>query len=517
LIYQRGLPPQATYLFKHALIQDTAYQSLLKSKRQHLHQQIAQVLIERFPETVETQPELLAHHYTEASLPERAIPYWQRAGERAVEHSAHAEAVSHLTKGLEVLKSLPDSPGRAPQELTLQITLGAALQTTKGYVAPEVENVYGRARELCRQVGETPQLFAVLNGLRRFYYVRGRLQTTHELNEELLRLAQQAQDKLLLVLAHQALGAILFSLGELVSAREHLEQGLTLYDPQRHHSYLLLYGEDPGVVCLGFAGLALMLLGYPEQAVRKSHEALTLARELSHPYSVAWALSYVGFVHQLRQEGQAAQEWEEAAITFSTEQGYAQSWMAWQTILRGWALTAQGQREEGIAQMRHGLTAHLGTGMELWQPYFLALLAEAYGKGGRVEEGLTVLTEALALVDKTGERMYEAELYRLKGELILQQFQVPGSKFQDDNPQSAMHNPQLDAEACFLKAIEVAQRQQTKSLELRAATSLARLWQHKGKKAEAHQLLSEIYHWFTEGFDTKDLREAKALLEEMRP
>jgi class 3 adenylate cyclase/predicted ATPase len=518
LVYQSGIPPHAHYLFKHALVQDTAYQSLLKSRRQQLHQRVAQVLVDQFPQTVVAQPELVAHHYTEAGLIAQAIPYWQRAGKQAMEHSAHAEAVSHLTKGLEVLKALPDSPERAPQELTLQIALGAALQTNQGYAAPEVESVYRRAHDLCRQVGETPQLFAALIGLRRFYYVQAKLQVARELDEELLRLAPQAQDVFLLTLAHQSMGATLFSFGELLAAREHLEQGMALYDPRRHRAYVLLHGEDPGVLCLGFTSLMLTLLGYPEQALRKSQEALTLARELAHPYSVAWALSYVGFVHHLRQEERATQEWEEAAITFSTEQGFAQSWVAWQTILRGWALAAQGQREAGLAQMRQGLATHLGTGMELWQPYFLALLAEAYGKVGQAEEGLNTLADALDVVDKTGERFYEAELYRLKGELTLAhegKSQKAKGKSQKSKISRTPHptpSTQSEAEAYFLKAIEVAREQQAKSLELRAAMSLSRLWQQQGKKDEAHQMLSEIYNWFTEGFDTKDLQEAKALL-----
>jgi len=518
LVYQSGTPPQARYLFKHALVQDTAYQSLLKSRRQQLHQQIGHVLEERFREMVETQPELLAHHSTEAGLFAQAIPYWQQAGERATLRSANIEACAHLTKGLELLKSLPDTPERAQQELMLQITLGAALQATAGYTAPEVERSYMRARDLCRQVGETPQLFAALIGLRRFYYIQGKLQMAHELDEELLRLAQHAQDIFLLVMAHQAAGAGSFPLGELVAAREHLEQGTTLYDPQQHRSYVLLHGEDPGVLCLGHASLVLMLLGYPEQALRKSHEALTLAQELSHPYSLAFVHSYASCLHQGRREGQATQERAEAALTLSTEQGFAQSWVARQTLLRGWALAAQGREKEGVAQIKQGLTARLATGSELWLTYYLALLAEAHGKAGQTEEGLSVLAEALAQVDKTEERYYEAELYRLKGQLVLQSG-VRSPESENPSPQPLTPNTQAEtereAEGCFHRAIDIARRQQAKSWELRAVTSLARLWQQQGKAKEAHEMLAEIYGWFTEGFDTKDLQEAKALLDSL--
>jgi class 3 adenylate cyclase/predicted ATPase/energy-coupling factor transporter ATP-binding protein EcfA2 len=445
LVFQSGIPPQARYLFKHALVQDTAYQSLLKSRRQQLHQQVAQVLEGQFPQTVETQPELIAHHYTEAGLATQAIPYWQQAGERAIQRSAHVEASTHLTKGLELLQSLPDTSERAPRELTLQLTLGATLQATKGYTAPQVESAYTRARALCRQVGETPQLFYALSGLRRFYYVQARLQAARELNEDLLRLAQQAQDVFPLTMAYQGIGATLFSLGELVAAREHFEQSLALYDPQRHRAYVLLPGEDPGVVALSYVSLTLMLLGYPDQALRKSHEALTLAQQLAHPYSTMFALSYASCLHQGRREEHPAQEQAEAALTLSTEQGFAQLWVGRQRLLRGWALVMQGQAEEEISQMRHGLAARLATGAALWHPYHLALLAETYGKVRQTEEGLTVLTEAMAVVSNTEERYYEAELYRLRGELTLQQFKVQGSKFKVE-----------EAEECFLKAIEIA-------------------------------------------------------------
>jgi TOMM system kinase/cyclase fusion protein len=507
LAYQRGQPPQATYLFKHALIQDTAYQSLLKSTRQHLHRQIAQVLEERFAETKEAQPELLAHHYTEAGLTAQAIPYWHRAGQRATRRSADMEAISHLTKGLELLKTMPDTPERTQQELDLQVVLGLALIATKGWAAPETGEAYLRARELCQQVGETPQLFPVLFGLCAFYLVRAELPTARELGEQLLTLAQSVQDSVLLLEAHRALGNTGFWLGEVASARDHLEQGIALYYPQQHRALAYLSGQDPGVVCLSYVAWVLWYLGYPDQALKRSQEALTLAQELSHPYSLAFALVGAAWLHQCRREAHEAQEQAEAVITLSTEQGFPFS-LAMGTILQGWALAAQGQGEEGIAQLRQGLVAYRATGAELRRPYYLALLAEAYGKGGEAEEGLKVLTEALAAVDKNGERMYEAELYRLKGELTLKSI----VKTSQNKSQASLGS---EAEECFLKAIEVARKQQAKSLELRAVMSLSRLWQQQGKKSKAGQILAEIYGWFTEGFDTKDLQEAKALLQEL--
>jgi predicted ATPase len=519
LLYQRGLPPQATYLFKHALVQEIAYQSLLRSRRQQYHQQIAQVLEERFTDSTETHPELLAHHYTEASLIPQAIAYWQKAGERATRRSANAEAIAHLTKGLELLKTLPDTPECAQQELMLQISLGVPLITTKGYTAPEVEHVYTRALTLCQQMGEIPQLFPVLRGLQVFYLLRPELQTARELAGQLLTLAQRQHDPALLLGAHFALGQTLFFLGELTPAREHLEQGLALYDPQQYQS-LSWAGAHPAVQCLLFGAGVLWLLGYADQALTRSQEALILAQELSHPFSLALALFYTALLHLFRREEQTVRERAEALILLSSEQGVP-FWVGAGTIERGWTLAEQGEVEEGIGQIRQGLAAYQARGAELMRPYFLALLSEAGRKAGRAEEGLDVLAEALATAHKTGERFYEAELYRLKGQLTLQQFQVSGSKFQVPSPGTrnqkleTRNQAEAEAEAYFHKAIEIARRQNAKSLELRAVMSLSRLWQQQGKQHEARYTLSAIYNWFTEGFDTKDLQEAKTLLEEL--
>jgi class 3 adenylate cyclase/predicted ATPase len=500
LLYQRGRPPQATYRFKHALIQEAAYQSLLKSTRQQSHQRITQVLTAQFPEVVETQPELLAQHYTEAGLGAQAIPYWQRAGERAIERSAYLEARAHLTMGLEVLKTVPDTPERTQQELGLQTTLGWVLIATQGGASPDVERAYARARELCRQVGETPQLFPTLRGLHRFYLGRGQMEAARELGEQLLSIAQRVQDPVLLVPAHLELGNTLFSLGELVSARTHLEQGIALYDPQQYRSMVLLSGSpgDPGVVCRGFAAWTVWVLGYPDQAFKRSDEALILAQQLAHPVSHAAALYFAAVLHYFRREEQAAQERAETLAALAREQGFAQPLSAG-TILRGWALAMQGQGEQGLAQMRQGIAARKATGSERTWLFYLAMLAEAYQGLGQAEAGLNVLAEALAEAHTTVARYYEAELDRLKGELLL----VRSPKYYEE------------AEACFRQAVATARRQQAKSWELRAAMSLSRLWQHQGKRAEARELLAPIYDWFTEGFDTADLREAKALLEEL--
>jgi predicted ATPase/class 3 adenylate cyclase len=500
VLYQRGRPPQATYVFKHALIQEAAYQSLLKSTRQQYHQRIAQVLEAQFAEIAESQPELVAHHYTEAGLHAQAVGYWQRAGQRAIERSANAEAIGHLTKGLELLQTLPDTPERAQRELDVQVALGPAVMATKGLAAPEVEHAYTRARALCHQVGETPQLFPVLMGLCMLYRQRGAFRTARQVGEQCLALAQRAEEPALLREAHCALGVPLFYLGELALSRVHLEQGRALYDPQQYRSRVFRYGLDPGVNCL-LVAWPLWLLGYPDQALGRSRDALILAQELSHPYSLAYALQSATRLHRFRREVQAAREQAEALLALSSQQGFTQ-WMAGGTIMCGWALTVQGQGEAGLAQMHQGLAAWRAMGIEAGQPYWLAMLAEAYGRTGQVEEGLRVLAEALALVDTTEERWWEAELHRLTGEFIVQ-----------SRVQGRASGGQEEAEESFCQALDIARRQSAKSLELRAAMSLSRLWQQQGQRAAARQLLAEVYGWFTEGFDTADLQEAQALLE----
>jgi predicted ATPase/class 3 adenylate cyclase len=496
LLYQRGVSPQATYIFKHALIQDAAYQSLLRRTRQDYHQRIAQVMVEQFPEMVETQPELLAYHYTEAGRDEAAVSCWQRAGQYALQRSAYVEAIAHLTQGLALLMRLPETPARLQQELDLQVALGPPLVATKGYAAPDVERAYARAQELCQQLGDIPQLFPVLRGLMMYYLNRGDLQTTNQLGEQLLRLAQV--DSALLLLAHHQLGMVLLMRGEPASAHAHHMQALAIYTPQEHRVLALRYGIDLGVASHSFLAWELWQLGYPDQALQHSQTARALAQEVSHPYSLAQALLSSAMVHQHRRETLAAHEQAAAATTLATEQGFAQ-WVAYGTVLHGGALAMQGQGEQGIAKMRQGLATVLTTEKKVFQPYFLGLLAEAYGAGGCPDEGLHALAEAVAIMDDTEVRFYGAELYRLKGVLLLRQV-IPDAS---------------QAEACFHQALNVARQQQAKSWELRAATSLARLWQSQDKRQDAYDLLAPVYEWFTEGFDTADLKDAKVVLDEL--
>jgi predicted ATPase len=471
------------------------------------------VLEAQFPETAATQPELLAQHYTAAGRAAEAVPYWQRAGQRANERAEYVEAITHLTRGLDVLTTLPDTVERAQHELLLQVTLSASLVAMKGYIAPEAKATYDRALALCRQVGESPQLFPAVFGMFRFALVRGELFVARELAEHLVRLAQRAADLLLLLGAHTTLGATLWSLGELTAGLTQLEQGVMLSERQQHRALLVQYGEDPGVICLGIASWGLHLLGYPAQALVRSRASVARAHEVSHPFIVASALVGSGIFHQIRREGARVHAQAEAAITLLTAHGLSPYWLALATILRGWALAVLGHATEGLAQLCQGLDLYRSLGGDQWLPWFLALLAEAYGQAGQRDVGLRVLADALALVDKTGERVHEAELYRLQGQLTLAPSHVQGPASRSTPPHATSRTAHAEAEWCFRKAMAIAHRQQAKTLELRAALGLARLWQQQSKRAAARALLAPLYGWFTEGFDTVNLQEARTLLD----
>ncbi len=502
-IYEQPSFPEVEYSFKHGLTQEVAYGSLLSERRCALHERTAQAIEALFGAQPEEHCNELAHHFSRSGNVPKAVQYLHCAGRQAVQRSADAEAVAHLSAALALLGTLPDTPERARQELALQITLGPAWMATKGHAAPEVEATYTRALALCRQLGETSQLFPALLGLRTFYQVRGKLRSALELEEQLLAFAQEAQNPALLLQAHRALGASLLSLGELEPARAQLEQALALYDPGQQHSPAFFYGLEPGVLGLAFVAWDLWLLGYPEQALARSQAALALAQTLSQPPASADALFLAAELHLQRREAQSTRELAQALLALASEHDFP-FWLAHGTMLSGWVLAEQGRAAEGIERIQQGLRAHRATGAELWRPHFLALLADAYGKAGQAEAGLKTLAEALAVVDRTQERVYEAELYRLKGTLTLLQPRREGDEA----------GRRDEAEACFLKAIAIARRQGARSLELRAVIDLSRLWRQQGKPGDARQMLAEAYGWFTEGFDTADLQEAKALLDE---
>jgi predicted ATPase len=413
-----------------------------------------------------------------------------------------------------LLGRLPDTPDRAQQELWLHIALGVPLIAIEGYAAPDVGSAYTKARELCRQLGDSPKISQVLSGLWTFHTLRAELGTAREIAEELLGLAERLPYPGLAMRGHLAMEITFMHLGEFAQAMEHFEKVLLLYDPERHLDDAFRYTQNQGVATRCHAAWTLWFLGLPDQALDRIQEALTLARELAEPHGLAHAFFFASILHQLRREARIAQEYAEAAIAVSSEHGLA-LYQAMATLTLGWALIEQGRQEELIEQMRQGLAAHQATGTELMRPHLLALLAEALGKARQAEEGLRLLEEALEVVHRNGDVYYQAELYRTKGELLLMQATGRGvSRAAPSGTTAVEAEPPVVARAedCFNQAIKIAQQQKAKTWELRAVTSLARVYQTQGKREEARGLLTQIYDTFTEGFDTVDLREAKALL-----
>ncbi len=496
-IYEQPAPAGVEYTFKHALTQEVAYNSLLIERRKLLHERAAVTIESLYADRLDDRLGDLAHHYRRSDNLTKAIEYLRRAGQQATQRSAYAEGISSLSAAIDLLQRLPDNPERIQQELLLQLAVGPALIAAKGQAAPETERAYTRMRELCERGGDPPELFPALRGVYTVHFTRGELRTAYELAEQLLRRAQKPRDPALLLYAHLALGQTSFWMGELLPAREHLEMATSFYDPERHRPLAFRYGGvDAGVRCLLFAAWTLWHLGYPNQALKRGNEALALAQGLSHPLSLAFAEYWVGALRQFRREARAAQESAEGAIALCTERGLTEV-LALATTLRGWAMAQQGRNEEGIAQIQEGLAVYRATGTEVGRPYFLCLLAEVCTQTGRIDEGLSALTEAVAAADERENRWYEAEMHRLKGQLLLRR---------DDSTVA-------EAQSCFQRAIEVARKQSAKSWELRATMSLARLLAKQGRRDEARTMLAEIYGWFTEGFDTADL--AKALLDEL--
>ncbi|RWO18483.1 MAG: adenylate cyclase [Mesorhizobium sp.] len=500
LAFRRGTPPEGIYSFKHALVQDVAYGSLLRSTRQKFHSRIARVLEERWPDVVETQPELLAHHFTQAELTERAADYWQRAGERTFRRSAVAEAIGHLTRSIDLVRTLPESRARAERELHLQTMLGQACIARYGHAAPETASAFARAQELVEAVGDVSQQFPVLYGFWAVQFVRMALPEQQKLARQILALAELHPDPERLCLAHRMCGATDEVGGELLAAREHLECAVALYDPERHGSTAFVFGQDLGVSALAHLTWVLWLLGYPDQASRRQAEGLALAHRVGHKNTLGFALMYSALVGAFGRDDSAAAAHAAALLELAREHKL-DLWAASATVVQGWAMARHGQEAAGIEAIQRGLADWGKSGAAWMRPFFLGLLAEACALSGDMQRGLGALDEALAVVEGTGERWPEAELYRLRGQFLtaLPDGGRPG-----------------EASAAFQSAIQIARRQSAKSWELRAATSLARLWRDEGKHADACNLLVPVYAWFTEGFETSDLKEAKAMLDSLK-
>ncbi|HET9228080.1 MAG TPA: protein kinase [Thermoanaerobaculia bacterium] len=489
LLYRRGLPPRARYVFKHGLIQDAAYESLLRSHRQEFHQRIAEVLERRFQQIAESQPELVAHHWTEGGRAPEALGWWYRAGEKALRGSAYNEAVGHLTRALELLSSLPETRERDQREIGLRVFLGAAQGSATSFAEPEVQRSFERARDLCGRAGQTPQLFPALRGLYIFHVLTARPRMARETAQQLLSLAETAGDPVTLLSSHQAMGFTSMVLGDLPRARVYLEKGMTFYNLERARSAPVLAGPQPGVECLGNLSWVLWFLGHPDQAVAASERMLVVARELGHPFSLACALFFAGELHAFRREPDEVRWINAELLDLSTQQEFPY-WKIMGTAQRGWLRTQEGKAEEGVADIKAG--SQFG-GLRR-DPHVFAFLAEAWRSLGKTAEALEALDGSVDMVD-AGQTLYQAELHRLRGELLSDQG-APGHEIED----------QL---AC---ALGVARQQSSRALELRAATSLARRWAALGRKAEARELLEPIYSAFTEGLETPDLMEARGVL-----
>lgn len=500
------------YRFHHAMYHSLWQERVKAGRWQRWHQRIGERKEAGYGERAHEIAAELALHFAQGRDYLRAVKYHQLAGHTALQRYGHYEAIDHFTQGITLLKKLPETLERDQQELHLQMTLGVPLVMTKGPTAPEAEIAYDRAYTLCQRLEATPQLVPVYLGLVRYYGTRGKLQIANELGNSLLTLAQQLQDTALFPTAYSTWSSVRLFLGDLTDARAQGEQAVEKYDAQKHELLIFSHGEDSRIMGLTVQLCALWHLGYPDQALQKCREAYRLA--LPHPFSVAHVQTFMAWLHQLRGEIQETQQWADALITLSTEQEVP-FWSAPAFVMRGWALAEKGAWDEGIASMRQGLEYIQVLGAEIWWIVYQAMLGETYTKGMQFDEALRCMKEALTRAQRVGEFFYSAELSRIQGELIFQNFHVQGSKFQVTDHQASVLDAQDEAEACFHKAIEIARRQEAKSLELRATVSLARLWRQQGKSQEAHQRLKEVYDWFTEGFDTADLKEAKALLEEL--
>jgi predicted ATPase len=496
LVLQRGLPPEAVYSFKHALVQDAAHASLLRNARQQLHAQIANALETHSPEILESQPELLAQHYAEAGLVEKAVAFWGKAGHRSVTRSAMAEAAAQFQKGLDQLALLPVIPKRRQKELEFSSALGAVLNVVKGSAAPETGQAYARARELWEQLGSPVEFIQVPCGQSRYHAHRGELDLALRLDQDLLRLSRERKDSAGLVMGHYSSGRNLMWVGSFASSRSHLETVLALYDPNSHHSLVRQTGIHPQLAAQAALGVVLFCLGFPDQALAQSNKAIAEARRLPHPPTLAMSLGIDALLLSIIGDDIGLEQRAHDLVAVATDQGFP-FYRATGAIFRGWVKAKNADVTEGLSLLRAGSNAYCATGATAWMPLYIALLAGACEIAGQIEEGAARLDQALQLVERTGERWFEAELDRQRGRLLLRQGHAEA------------------AEELYRKALGIAREQEAKLWELRAAASLARLWRDQGRRAVARDLLAPVYGWFTEGFTTPDLKAAKALLDEL--
>jgi class 3 adenylate cyclase/predicted ATPase len=496
LIFGRGQPPDAVYAFKHVLVQETAYNAVLRERRAELHGRIAHTLAADFPEILENRPELIAHHCTEGGLGEEAVEFWREAGELAIARSAAHEAVAHLGSALRILARFPESRHRDRTELGLQTSLGGALIAARSFAAPETGRAFVRAWELCQRLGDDSRLCPVLFGRWIHHVARAELDQSLAAAGDLMRLAEGQADPVPRIIAHRALANSQFFIGDLVAARTHAEQALAAYAPGQRPDLAVRYAADPYVLSAYFLAHALLRLGYPDSARPHAANALARARELGHVLTMAHALHHDCLFHQLARDGQAVRPQAEALIALADEHGLP-FWQALGRIFRGWALVEAGQETRGADDLRAGLAAYRATAGTLYLPYALALWAEVCRSRGEFAEGLVAIAEARRLIAATGVRGFKPDVARVEGELH-------GG------------NGDMDAASdCLQRALAVARRQQARLPELRAAVSLGSLWRERGRRDDAYNLVSPLYAWFTEGAATPDLRAAAALLDQL--
>ncbi len=496
LVFQRGTPPDAVYSFKHALVQDAAHGSLLRKAREQLHAQIANALETHSPEVIESQPELLAQHYAEAGVIEKAVAFWGSAGQRSVARSAMAEAAAQFQKGLDQLALLPDIPERRQKELEFFSALGTALNVVKGSSAPETGHAYARSRELWERLGSPLEFIEVPCGQSRYHAHRGELDRAQFLAEDLLHLSRRRNNSAGLVIGHYSSGRNLMWVGSFDSSRSHLETVLTLYDPNPHQSLARQTGIHPQSAAQAALGIVLFCLGFPDQALAQSNKAIAEARRLPHPPTLAMSLGMNALLLAIIGDDVGLEQRVEGLVAIAADQGFP-FYRATGAIFRGWVKAKNADVTEGLSLLRAGSSAYCATGAAVWMPFYIALLAGVCEIAGQIEEAAARFDQALQLVEKTGERWFAAELDRQKGQLLLRQ----------GNSEAA--------EELYRKALSVAQKQEAKLWELRAAASLARLWRDQGHCAAGRDLLAPVYGWFTEGFATPDLKAAKMLLDEL--
>jgi predicted ATPase len=496
LVFQRGTPPDAVYAFKHALVQDAAHGSLLRSTRQQLHAQIAEALESHSPELTDIQPALFAQHYAEAGLVEKSVAYWGKAGRRSAARSAMVEAAVQYQKGLDQLALLPENREHMQQELEFWRALGGVFAAVKGSAALETGHAYARSRELWEQLDSPSEFLQIPYGQSVYHVNRGELDLALRLDEDLLRTSRQRNDIAGLILGHLSSGRTQFFAGRFALSRSHLGEVLALYDPVSHPLLVQQVGFHPQVISRAVLGNVLLCLGFSDQALAQSSAAIADARRLAHSPSLAVSLAIGARVLSLVGDDVPLGEWVDQLLAVTTEKGFPH-WGAQGTIYRGWAEVKNAAVTEGMSLLRSGSTAYRATGAQGNMPYQNALLSATCEIAGQVEEGMTLLDDASQIVENTGERWFAPDLIRRKGRLLLRQGHTEG------------------AEELYWRALRIAEKQGAKLWELRAATSLARLHRDQGRGAEARDLLAPVYGWFTEGFDTQDLKEAKAMLDEL--